>query len=553
VANRGKFSRFATPLWIIYALWAMLFYQLVFTAWTLEYSIFGVIGVIAASVLFIYIFPSQDRRTMIRFTLFSLAVSLAIPSFASESLLWRILDYVVFVVFALFLGRWLLKMKLTRLLLVIVSITLAELWVPLADMSVLANFQVQYTGHLGSQDPQIPSIPVAAAGDAKRPGLQQIITLQEHRPYKGEAQQLIGLLGQPGYSTSVQDAIKELQHSYDLVSITPGQLRYHLSYPSLATLKQLSFSRMGLADFPFTTSHFLNVYGKTRMYLSLSQSPGSLLEMVLNPGNMAKSISALSLQTAAAEASNWDALTGRNRTFIDGLTLDRGYLSGNYHGATIHVKTAGVVLMGVYPLLPKSVSPLPEAIVEGNNVIQVITLLAGNAHVIATLHGTFNNPLTTDVVFADLLHSGTDELLVNSVPAQILRLTPRATWQTLWVSQRDSFRFESVFPKPGGDLMIANSPGLDTNSPVRYLGGYRYLDGQLVNVFRVYHNDLVSIHTVHITTASAPELLTSVYAHQEIMLLKPTTVPWLLLVELSYVLVIGWGLYRRIRKGARLV
>lgn len=542
-----------TPLWILYALWAMLFYQLVFTAWTLQYSVYGVLGVVVACLLFIYAFARRDRRTMIRFTLFSLAVSLGIPSFASESMAWRIIDYIVFVVFALFLGRWLVKMRLSRLFLVILFITAAELWVPLGDMSVLSMFQVQYTGHLGSQDPQIPSIPVAAAANPDQPGHQEIVTLQAHRPIKGEAQDLINMMVQPTDASTVQDAIVELQHSYDIVAVTPGHLRYHLSYPTSTILRELPFSDLGMVDFPFTTTHFLTLFGRTRMYLSLSESPGALLSTVLNPGRMADSIASLSLQTASAEKANWDAVTGR--TLADGgpLYLKDGYLTGTYQGQSVHVQTRGDVLLGVYRLLPSTLMQAPQAVIEGNNDIQVVSLPPDQPRILATLRGSYLNSLTTDIVFADVRGTGVDQLLLNTVPAQMVELSPQLTWQTLWVSARSSFRFESAFKQPGKDLIIANSPGYLSNAPTRYLGGYLFQAGELVPVFRAYHGDLVSLRTVHVTSATTPELLTSVYAHQEIMLLKPAVIPWQLLVEGLYVLVLLIGLVRRLQGRGRLV
>lgn len=539
----------ATPVWVLYSLWAMLFYQLVFTAWTLQYSFFGVLGVLAASLLFLFSYGKRDRKTMVRFTLFSLAISLGIPSFASEPLVWVVVDYIVFVLFALILGVWLVRMPVVRLVLVIAVITLAELWVPLSDMSVLSHFGVEYTGHLGSQDSQIPSIPVAAAPDPARPGLDEVVTLQAHRPVKGEAQELVNLLGQPGAPAGLQDAIVQLQHSYDVVGVTPGRFGFRVASPAMSVLRGLPYHAIGLVDFPFTTSHFLDVFGKTRMYLSLSANPGELLQMALSPGHLADGIAGLSLQTAADEKANWDQLTGRGQTTVDGLTLSRGYLSGTYAGVPVRVKTSGVALFGVYRMLSSAQFSSPQAVLEGNNLIQVIALPPARPRVLATLKGSFSSPLTTDVVFADVAGTGVDDLLVNTVPAQILRLTPDLSWRTLWVSGRRSFRFETVFPQKGGDLLIANSPGFDSDAPTRYLGGYLFEGGQLVPQFRVYHNDLVSLHTVHVTSATTPELLTSVYAHQEIMLLKPSEVPWLAIVEGGYVLVILIGWIRRFRRG----
>ncbi len=540
-----------TPFMIVYALWAVLFYQLTFTAWTLEYSLLGVLFVLAASVAFIYAFPRGDRKVVVRFTLFSVMTSVGIASFASEPLVWRIIDFVVFLVLALILGGFLVGVKTRRLFVVIIAITLLQVWVPLGDLSTLAYFDIRYIGHLASPDSQVPSLPVVAMPDPTRPGLQEIITLRGHRPVKSEAQDLIDMANaDPAQATSILNALKELQNSYDVIAIRPGRLRLITHYATTQELSQLPFSSLGLVDFPFTTTHFLNVANRTRMYLSLSAGPGSLLSMLMSPGTVATSIANLSLQTVTAEQSNWKSVTGHSVDQTDGLSIQNGYLTGTFNGVPVHFRTAGVAVLGVHHMLPLSVGGGSQAVVEGNNTIQVVALPPARPHVIATMQGSYLHPLTMDVVFADLTGSHQDALLVNTVPAQIFQLSSTGSWQRLWVSGRDSFRFETAFKRPGGDLLIANSPSLMNAAKTRYLGGYLYRNGQLVRVFRVYHGNFVDLHTVHVSSASQTELLTSVYSHQEIMLLGPQVLPWLLLVEAGYGLALIVGIVRRV-KGRR--
>lgn len=537
-----------TPFLILYALWTLLFYQLVFTAWTLQYSYLGVLLVIGASLLFMYAFPKRDRKVVVRFTLFCVMVGVGISSFAGESLTWRIIDFVVFVVLVLALGRYLVGIKTLRLFLVVIALTIVQIFIPLHDLRTLSFFNVRYIGHLASPDPQVASLPVATVSDPLRPGAQEIITLRGHRPIKDEAQDFIHMLNtNPQSATTIRSAIIELQHSYDVMAIRPGRLRFITHYATPQELVQLPFWSLGLVDFPFMTSHFLNLEDRTRMYLSLSSDPGSLLSTLLSPGTAAQSLADLSLQTASSEANNWEQVTGHQIDVTDGLSLQGGYLTGTYQGVPVHVKTQGVAILGVHHILPLSVDPNPQIIVEGNNVIQVLSLPPEQPRLIASLPGSYLHPLTTDVDFADLNGSGQDSLLVNTVPAQIFRLSSAGTWDRLWVSGRDSFRFETVMPHKNGDWIIANAPSLLSPSSTRYLGGYVYSHGQLSRVFRVYYGNLVDMQLAHVTSQSRPELLSSVYAHQEIMLLGFQQVPWLLLVDIGYALTIIVGLFRRIR------
>ena len=97
--------------------------------------------------------------------------------------------------------------------------------------------------------------------------------------------------------------------------------------------------------------------------------------------------------------------------------------------------------------------------------------------------------------------------------------------------------------------MIANSPSIVSSSPIRYLGGYVYKNHQLIQQFRVYHGNLVNLQTVYVSAGSQPQLLMSVYDHQEIMLLGKERIPLYDLVISGYVLGIIIALLRR--KGRR--
>lgn len=533
------------PFLILYSLWAVFFYQLAFTAWTLEYSYIGVVLVIVASLVFYFVFPKSDRKFIFRFTMFALMISFAIDGFISEPLIWRIIDWIVFAVLAVVIGRLLVGQKMSRLFLVVIFMTLFELWIPLGDLSALSRFNVDYIGHLASQDPQVPALPVATIPDLSRPGYQTILALKAYSPDKTEAQTLIDQLGATG-SQQVQDALIQVQHSYDIVAIQPGRLLYHVAPATSKQMAALPVSALGAQDFPFSVSHFLNIDGATRAYFSLAVSPGDLLSMVLTPGQLPNELAGLSEQTANAETANWDQITGRSPvTSAQGFTIHNGLLTGAYDHQEVKVQTSGVTILGVYQLLPKSVESSPSVVLEGNNLIQVVSLPPAKPKIIATLRGSYSHPLTSDMVIADVVGNGTDQLLINSVPAQIVQLLPSGEWQTLWISGRDSFRFETVYPTAGGNMIVANSPSLISFSPIRYLGGYIYRDHQLIEKFRVYHGNLVNVQAAHVTSALSTNLLMSVFDHQEILLYGQSRIPWYGITMGVYVLALVIGIWRR--------
>jgi hypothetical protein len=540
------------PLLIIYSLWAVLFYELIFTAWTLEYSFYGAFAVIAATLLFMYAYPKADRRFMIRFTLFALVVAFGIKGVTGYPRAWVVIDWILMSILALILGRILIKMKVWKLAVVLAVLTVFEIWIPLSDTSLLAAYNVPYIGHLASQDPQVPSLPITTLPSKSRPGLSNLVTLRAHAPVKDEAQHLVDMLtADPSQSANILLAIKQLQHSYDIVIIRPGRLRFHVSIASPEQLASIPASALGLVDFPFTTAHFLTVDNKVRMYFTLSEKPADLFSMMLSPGTVSDATALLGERTEATLRRRWNELTGRQGTFVDGLTLSGGYLTGTYDGQAVHVRTSGVAILGVHHLLPISDFASPQAVVEGNNELQIVTLPPSRPRVIGVLKGTLAEPLTTDIVFADVSGTGFDSLLVNTVPAQILQFQRDGTWKRLWVANRDSFRFEVAEHRKGGDLLIVNSPSLISSSKVRYLGAYVYRDHQLVRIYRAYHDNLVDLQVVHVTSRTEPQIAASVYSNQEIMLLSPSRIPWVTVVEVGYAVVILVGLWRRLTAKGR--
>ena len=142
-------------------------------------------------LVFYYVFSKKDRKFIFRFTLFALMISYAIDGLISEPLLWRIIDWVVFTVLVLVVGRLFVGQKMSRLYWVIFFMTLLEIWIPLGDLSVLSHFDIAYIGHLASQDSQVSALPVTTIPDSPHSGEQTILTLQAHKPEKKEAQTLI--------------------------------------------------------------------------------------------------------------------------------------------------------------------------------------------------------------------------------------------------------------------------------------------------------------------------------------------------------------------------
>ncbi|MCY0875478.1 MAG: hypothetical protein OWT28_04310 [Firmicutes bacterium] len=542
-----------TPILMIYAVWAVLFHQLVLTAWTLQYSYLGVIGILVAAAIVFVSFPRLERKPLLYFTAYAMLVGIGLSNVLTQVSPWNWIDLVVFLVLALPLGRYVVRLHILQVLLVVASVIALELWVPFADMSVLSAFSLRYEASLAPPSPlnsNVPDALTATTAENTNPTITTLAALPVQSAAKKTLLQAISAFT-PGQSTAARaDLLDESLAIAALTRVPSGG--YHLQAATEAQLQAVPFTSLTLSDFPFHTAHIISTPDKQlRVVEPITDSPTTLLSMLLNPDTLPLTAARLTVESARTTANSWSAHVAKATPQIDGLSVENGVLHGTFHGQAVHIQTRGVTLLGVASFAP-SLGRAAEAMVEGNNVLQVVTLPPDRVRILSTLVGSYIHPLTSDIQFGDVLGNHTDALLINTVPAQIVVLTPQNKWKTLWSSGQASFRFEATTHQTSNrDLLIANAPALYSTNPTRYLGGYVYSNHQLERVFRVYRANLINVHAVSHAMSGWPTIMATVFDQPAIMVLEPSSIPWLTLVDLGFAILIITGLVRRIRRRTR--
>lgn len=531
---------------MVYAVFLLLFHQLVLTAWTLQYSYLGILGIVVAIGLVYYTFPKSDRRPLFLCSAYILMAGTGIASVLNQVGVWRWVDYVCFFLLAFALGLFWVRLRWPYIVAVIGILTGFQLWIPFDNISVLSAFTLSLDERLADPSPLWSHFPAVTVPSGQR-SAQSVLTLAQRPPRDKAIPVYLDAIMQKLPGASRAQAQRFLSQSLEFVSIRHQGAGWTVMPASAGQLDSKSFVDIGLVDFPFRTAHVIAGQGHLRLFVAPTAPATGLLSMLFSPETLPQSVARLANQSTAQMQLDWESLTHGEELYVHGLTMTNGTLRGVFHGQTVDFRTAGLDLLGVYSLVPKSVSPSPQAIVEGNNTIQVIALPPDRVHVIATLYGTYSHPLTSDILFADLAGDHVDSLLINTVPAQIVSLSSYKRWRHLWVSGQASFRFESIVPRAqGSDLLIANAPATFSTTPTRYLGGYVYDHHQLQRVFRIYRDNLVNIETAPLVSVHSWDLMATVNDQPSVLVLVPSRIPWLAMVDGFYGLLVLIGLIRRV-------
>lgn len=545
----------ATIVLMLYAVWTVLFHQLVLTAWTLQYSYLGVLGILVAAALLFVSFPREDRKPVFYFTAYSMLAGIGLGNVLTQPAPWNAVDLVVFLILALALGRYVVRIHFVQVIAVVAALVALELWVPFADMGVLSAFTLRYDGALAQPSPLHDSLPDALTRSANHANPRQtILTLADLPISADEKAPLLRAMMPftPGQPASYRTQL--LAQSLTIAALKQTGNSYTLQPATAVQLRAVPFTALALAEFPFHTARIISANNQASLHIAepLTDSPTTLLSMLLNPDTLPLTTARLAVESARATAYSWGLHVADSTPAIAGLSIQNGLLHGTFHGQPVQIQTQGVSLLGVEPFAASAGRGSLQAIVEGNNLLQVITLPPDRVRILATLKGSYIHPLTSDIVFGDVLGNHTDALLINTVPAQIVALTPHNQWQTLWSSGQASFRFETATPQASGaDLLIANAPALYSTDPTRYLGGYVYDNHQLKRVFRVYRANLINIQSIGTTNSGAPFLMATVFDQPALMVLDPSDIPWLTLIDIGFAIVILTGLVRRARRRVR--
>lgn len=530
-------------LLILYAAFLVVFYQLVVIPLALDLSSIGFLIIGAGAAISYFAIPKIWRRTFTLLSLLVLLLCYGVNSVYADTWPWRIIEFPVMFVVLGWLASSYGNIRWRHTFTLLVTIALLQGAVPLGSMPFYDKFEVPFKSAQLDARPIFPLYPLVSqgntlytlgdlpkAGDKKDENSDESNQeLDKQLKESNENPSLSGFLNKWfGKSKLDPETIasrikKQLEH-VDVLRFSK-ESGYKTEPVRPEEMKSLPFSSLGLAGFPYNVSNWSPVNGNVKQDFSPVDNPKKVLTGFFDP---------LSVTVAMDDRANRSLLESRT----------------NWNDAFgVHTSPAipGTTVIGKGRFLPGGGAQL---LLEGANQLKVVDEKQPNGPALATLQGTWEEPLTSDLFAADIDGDGIDEVLINTgptSPSRIVKLKGDGTWETLWKSGRKSFRFEFVTQDEGTKkpLIIANDPSFLRNQDARYISAYTYENGQLIRMWRMYKENLVFPRPL-----SSGTWVVQLYGQHQFFLLKPFSLPLVPVLTGIYSLLIlaGYG-YQLAKRG----
>jgi len=539
-------SRRFAMTWALYLFWA-LFINVV-NEWMIiplaeDYAIFGVTAVVLLILLWLTSIPTSVRRKWITFTLFSLLLGYGLSRISYYPLGARV-GLGLIMTLGLFSLTWLYaRVKIGYLALSGLMLFLASSWLPVGEWPFLTHFSVAYYGRMSVQPSDFSALPFAPIHTVTGTSVVTVENIDENKLDFERA--AVSAKESPN---ALQDFLQNYSHLYNFVTVTSrnGHFSTHPTTPS--ELAEVRVNDLTNSFYPFERADWRILNGTVVQYMSPSVTPDVLAQMVNEPANFPVNAVALGSTVEEQETRNWTSLltTLGVQPAQPQLAITKGYLEGSYDGRTIHLTVPDSKVIGYGSF---TASGVHEALLQGGNRFDIVSLDASPGQLVTTFSGTSTQPLSNDVIVGPLTNTGPDAIFVNASPAFILQ-AQGGRWSVKYTAPNPYLRFEAAV-RFGGEQtpeIVTDDPSYIRNAPTRYFTSYTFREGpsqgQLVRNWRVYHTNVVNVKPVQFQSGGPQYLTVAIYGTGKFLILRRMNLPLLpiAVILLGLAFVVGWGL-----------
>ena len=234
----------------------------------------------------------------------------------------------------------------------------------------------------------------------------------------------------------------------------------------------------------------------------------------------------------------WDAMAATG-TYKD-VTIRGGRLTGTRNGAKFDIATGATRIIG-----SMRIEGGREALVVQGVKLEILDPATGE--LIYALDKYAKTGIgKSDISITDVNKNGVDELVIHYPQPMILEPAGNDKFTVLYGSKSEQFKISDVAGPT--HTIVAFDRSLVRNTETLYLGGYKYDDRSLKQLWRVYLPNISQATYANLDDDKTLELVTTFHGNHRIYIWEPHGIPVrILLVGLTTIL-LAMLIIRRVRR-----
>ncbi|WP_418790815.1 hypothetical protein [Phosphitispora sp. TUW77] len=525
-----------TLIYILFALYLFLFYELLIIPSILDWSIYGIIASLGITALLVFALPPGHRIRLMVLGLTFLLMVRALDNISHLEWYLRILGVLTIFIILGFTGRILGRITPINFLTVFLVALAINLSITLDEVPLWSEFYVKWHSPvLYQQDNTVDYFPLLSA-DLNRDGKSEIITQGNLAAVENAYQDSSG--------ENRKNSLLLNENNQYLVFGWNGQTFEQLNNNAYSEKLLVQTIARDYINFPYYTTNWKQSENALKQYLNPLASVDKIINKTMRFGDAPFYNLALSLESIRTRQESWDRLL-KSTTYQKGTAPEKAVPVSSLKINEPWQLSAEIInsqLRGTFSRKEFSASTEATAILSAGQMIngtsaQVVVLgtklqvydinSSGEVKLVNQITNTQIPDISSaEALLADVDSDGIDELMLNIEQARILKLDDTGEWKVLWASTDDSFRFEgyaSLGPSTKPHI-IALSKSNVRNNRTRYMTGYEYTPQGLKQQWRVF-SGMINLTAADVDGDKNNELAGYLYKKHVVMVLEKHHLP----------------------------
>jgi hypothetical protein len=532
-------------LWGLYALYLYFMYHLVVTPALLEFSYYGLLGLLVLLGLVIWLCPPGWRKELFTFTLLFLLLAKSFGSMERvNGIAWTIFSYIIVLAIAFLIARLYGKLSYSSIVSMLLVAILLHSMFTRSELPVLSHFTEKWASRSVYAGEKADSFPMLVR-DINNDGKAEIITLGNAEEEQAKTDALLDK------GMSENEIIKMRSQKRQLETEPLHLYVYTWNGKTMARIPEAKLNKAELmAMIPNEHIGFPYYYLNKQAELVPLVQRQQLAESMLQFGTAPFRALTMDITNLAKQLEQSGNVMDRKDTFRPGssfsnVAISDGAVKGNFNGRPFAMQTNATKIVDTLRLPGKK-----EGLVLIGEDLAVVTVdNQGRGSVAYRLsRDMIQQMVNTTFLVADVDKDQTDEILISSPYSRIIKPAADGKWSVLWTARDKTFRFQD-YNKVGngqGQELLTLDKSLIRDNLVRYVSSYQYSDQGLQRNWKIFMS-LINIQAADIDGDGKNELIASIDKRHRILVLEQHHIPVVaILCGITALLIISLAV-RRVR------